>query len=87
MTKEWGQRNKTPILRLGWGLGPNHQSFWQKDGVRKILQPPDRKFFCPHFSAKLSWVFSAFLPCLPFGSAQGLSLSNGCGGKGLGRLN
>ncbi|MEN9636288.1 MAG: hypothetical protein RL077_4842, partial [Verrucomicrobiota bacterium] len=20
MTKEWGQRNKTPILRSGWGL-------------------------------------------------------------------
>ncbi|MEN9636529.1 MAG: hypothetical protein RL077_4933, partial [Verrucomicrobiota bacterium] len=32
MTKEWGQRNKTPILRSGWGLGANHQSFWQKDG-------------------------------------------------------
>ena len=39
MTKEWGQRNNTPILRPGWGLGPNHQSFWQKDGGRSRQLP------------------------------------------------
>ena len=39
MTEEWGQRNNAPILRPGWGLGLNRPSFWQKDGVRKILQP------------------------------------------------
>jgi len=27
MTKEWGQRNKTPILRSGWGLGVNHLGY------------------------------------------------------------
>jgi hypothetical protein len=63
MTEKWGQRNNAPILRLGWGLGLNRQSFWQKDGVRKILQPLTG-IFCPHFFAKLPWVFSAFLPCL-----------------------
>ena len=51
MTEEWGQRNNAPILRPGWGLGLNRPSFWQKDGVRKILQTltdlpflPERNF-------------------------------------------
>ena len=63
MTEEWGQRNNAPILRAGWGLGLSRQSFWQKDGVRKILQPLT-EIFCPHFFAKLPWVCSVFLPCL-----------------------
>ena len=63
MTEEWGQRNNAPILRPGWGLGLNRPSFWQKDGVRKILQPLTG-IFCPHFFAKLPWVISAFLPGL-----------------------
>ena len=63
MTEEWGQRNNAPILRPGWGLGLNRPSFWQKDGVRKILQPLTG-IFCPQFFAKLPWVISAFLPGL-----------------------
>ena len=63
MTEEWGQRNNAPILRPGWGLGLNRHSFWQKDGVRKILQPLTG-IFCPQFFAKLPWVISAFLRCL-----------------------
>ena len=46
MTEEWGQRNNAPILRPGWGLGLNRPSFWQKDGVRKILQTLSG-IFCP----------------------------------------
>ena len=48
MKEEWGQRNNAPILRPGWGLGLNRPSFWQKDGVRKILQPLTG-IFCPPF--------------------------------------
>ena len=49
MKEEWGQRNNAPILRPGWGLGLNRHSFWQKDGVRKILQPLTGIFLPPIF--------------------------------------
>ena len=76
MTEEWGQRNNAPILRPGWGLGLHRPSFWQKDGVRKILQPLTG-ILCPNFFAKLPWVCSAFL--LYLGGVKGWgACTEGC---------
>ena len=70
MTEEWGQRNNAPILRAGWGLGLSRQSFWQKDGVRKILQPLIG-IFCPQFFCQTALgmlgVFAVSLRCQRLG--------------------